>query len=66
MAIPIPAAASGFAQRLRERSPDALQTLRVTEIMGGRPFIFATDDDMSRFQQYVATALGVAMRHPTS
>lgn len=64
MAIPIPAAASGFALRLREQSPDALETFAETEIMTGRPLIFSSDEDTTRFQEYVATALGIAAAAP--
>jgi hypothetical protein len=60
MPIPIPEVASGFAERLRAHDLDALDAFADAEIMTGRPLIFAADADNARFQETVATELGIA------
>src|SRR5438046_2643206 len=59
MPIIVPAIATGFADRLRVQPEDALEAFAEAEIIGGRPWIFAADDDTARFRQHVATGLEI-------
>src|SRR5688572_10700711 len=60
MSLTIPAFARTFAQRLRDQSPDTIETFVQNEIVGGRPAIFSADEDNERFQKTVALGLGIA------
>ena len=55
----IPTKAQGFSERLLACRADELPGFAETEILTGLPFIFGSEHDLDRFQEYVATALGV-------
>jgi hypothetical protein len=56
----MPESAQGFLRRLTQHSEDGLEAFAEAEIMSGLPHIFAKEADLTRFQKYVATALGIA------
>lgn len=49
-----------FLRRLTELPEDKLESFAEEEIMSGLPHIFEKEADLTRFQEYVATALGIA------
>jgi hypothetical protein len=55
-----PSESRGFSQRLRERSNEQLEAFAEAEILSGLPSIFARDEEMALFQEYVAKALGIS------
>lgn len=59
MVKPVPPPAGRFSKRLCEHPANQLEAFAEIELMSGLPFIFACDEDMARFQEHVANALGV-------
>jgi hypothetical protein len=56
----MPPSSEDFLRRLREHPEDGLEAFAEAEIMSGLPFIFANEGEMTRFQKYVADALGIS------
>lgn len=51
---------TAFSERLLAHATDDLERFVQNEVLAGRPYIFASDEDTARFQLHVATALDIS------